>query len=85
MSRWRKDAQKKRDKERKKKEKRRKGRPHGGVARKNNKGIAVCSMMKAAKPNHPTTEKDAMRNYITQHVPGKHLTFEQNQVESGHF
>jgi hypothetical protein len=33
-------------------------------------------MMKAAKPNHPTTEKDAMRNYITQHVPGTHLTFE---------
>jgi hypothetical protein len=48
------------------------GTPPWGVARKNNKGIAVCSMMKAAKPNHPTTEKDAMRNYITQHVPGTH-------------
>lgn len=37
-------------------------------------------MMKAAKTNHPTTEKDAMRNYITQHVPGTHLTFEQRQT-----
>ncbi|MBR3777076.1 MAG: hypothetical protein IKL02_05735, partial [Kiritimatiellae bacterium] len=46
--------------------------PHGGVARKNNKGVAICSMMKAAKQNHPSTKKDAMRNYITQHVPGKH-------------
>ena len=80
MSRWRKDAQKKRDKERKKKEKRRKERPHGGVARKNNKGVAICSMMKAAKQNHPSTKKDAMRNYITQHVPGKHLTFEQREI-----
>jgi hypothetical protein len=37
-------------------------------------------MMKAAKPNHQTTEKDAMMNYITQHVPGTHLTFEQRQT-----
>ena len=77
LSKWRKDAQKKRDKERKKKKKHRKERPHGGVARKNNKGVAVCSMMRAAKTNHPPTRKDAMRNYITQHVPGTHLTFEQ--------
>ena len=77
LSRWRKEAQKKKDRVRKRKEKqRKKEHPHGGVARKNNKGIAICSMMKAAKPNHPTTEKDAMRNYITQHVPGTHLTFE---------
>ena len=62
LSRWRKDALKKKDRERKKKEKRRKERPHGGVARKNNKGVAICSMMRAAKPNHPTKKKDAMRN-----------------------
>ncbi len=80
MSRWRKDALKKKDRERKKKQKRRKERPHGGVARKNNKGIAVCSMMRASKTNHPYIKKDAMRNYITQHVPGTHLTFEQRQT-----
>ena len=34
-------------------------------------------MMKAAKPNHPTTGKDAVRKYITQHVPGTFITFEQ--------
>ena len=80
LSRWRKEAQKKKDRVRKRKEKqRKKERPHGGVAR-NNKGIAVCSMMKVTKQNHPTTEKDAVRNYITQHVPGTHLTFEQRQT-----
>ena len=79
LSRWRKEAQKKKERNRKRREKLIKERPHGGVAR-NNKGIAICSMMKAAKPNHPTTEKDAMRNYITQHVPGTHLTFDQRQT-----
>ena len=37
-------------------------------------------MMKAAKPNHQTTREDAVRNYITQHVPGTHITFEQRQT-----
>ena len=37
-------------------------------------------MMKATKPNHPTTRKDAVRKYITQHVPGTHITFEQRQT-----
>ena len=37
-------------------------------------------MMKAAKQNHPTTRKDAMRNYTTQHVPGAHLNFNQRQT-----
>jgi hypothetical protein len=80
LSRWRKALLKKNDRERKRKEKCRKERPHGGVARKNNKGIAICSMMRAAKPNHSPTERDAVRNYITQHVPGTHLTFEQRQT-----
>ena len=80
LSRWRQEAKKKKDRERKRREKRKKERPHGGVARKNNKGIAICSKIKASKTNHPTTEKDAMRNYITQHVPGTHLTFEQRQT-----
>ena len=77
LSWWRKEALKKKDRDRKRKEKRRKERPRGGVARKNNKGAAICGMMKAAKPNHPATRKGAMRNYITQHVPGTHITFEQ--------
>ena len=46
---------KKKDRDRKRKEKRRKARPHGGDARKTNKGAAICGMMKAAKPKHPTT------------------------------
>ena len=46
---------------------------------KTNKGAAICGMMKAAKQNHQTTREDAVRNYITQHVPGTHITFEQRQ------
>jgi len=34
-------------------------------------------MMKDAKHKHQAKEKDAMRNYITQHVPGTFITFEQ--------
>ena len=37
-------------------------------------------MMKASKTNHPTTRKDAVRNYITQHVPGAHLNFIHRQT-----
>ena len=80
LSRWRKEVLKRKDRDRKRKEKRRKARPHGGVARKTNKGAAICGMMKAAKQNHPATRKDAVRNYITQHVPGTHITFEQRQT-----
>jgi len=80
LSSWRKEVLKKKDRDRKRKERRRKARPHGGVARESNKGVAICGMMKAAKPNHPTTRKDAVRKYITQHVPGTHITFEQRQT-----
>ena len=45
-----------------------------------NKGVAICGMMKAAKPNHHSQRKDAMRNYTTQHVPGAHLNFSQRQI-----
>jgi len=51
--------------------------PHGGAVRGKNKGVAFCGMMKAAKPNHPTTRKDAVGKYITQHVPRTFITFEQ--------
>ena len=37
-------------------------------------------MMKAAKPKHQATRRDAVRKYITQHVPGTYLTFEQRQT-----
>lgn len=80
VSRWRAEAKRKKDRERKRKEKRRKARPHGGVARETNKGVAICGMMKADEPDHPTTRKDAMRNYTTQHVPGAHLNFSQRQT-----
>ena len=75
LSRWRKEVLKKKDRDRKRREKRRKARPHGGVARKTNKGVAICGMMKAAKQKHQATRKDAVRKYITQHVPGTYLTF----------
>ena len=80
LSRWRKDALRKKDSDRKRKEKRRKARPHGGVARETNKGAAICGMMNATKQNHQTTRKDAVRKYITQHVPGTCLTFDQRQT-----
>ena len=80
LSRWRKEVLKKKDRDRKRKEKRRKARPHGGVARETNKGAAICGMMNASKQNHQTTRKDAVRKYITQHVPGTCLTFEQRQT-----
>ena len=67
---------KKKDRDRKRKERRRKARPHGGVARESNKGVAICGMMEAARQNHQATRKDAARKYITQHVPGTHITFE---------
>ncbi len=55
-------------------------RPHGGVARESDKGVAISGMIKAAKPNHHQG-KDAMgREYITQHVPGTFLTFGQRQT-----
>ena len=37
-------------------------------------------MMKADEPDHPTTRKDAMGSYTTQHVPGAHLNFSQRQT-----
>ena len=37
-------------------------------------------MMKAANKKHQATRKDAVRKYITQHVPGTYLTFEQRQT-----
>ena len=37
-------------------------------------------MMKAAKQKHQATGKDAVRKYITQHVPGTYLTFDQRQT-----
>ena len=37
-------------------------------------------MMKAEKNKHQTRRKDAVRKYITQHVPGTRLTFEQRQT-----
>ena len=80
LSRWRKKALKKKDRDRKRKGKRRNERPHGGAARGSNKGVAICGMMKAAKPNHQGQRKDAMRKYITQHVPGTFITFEQRQT-----
>lgn len=73
LSRWRKKAQKKKERNHKRREKRKKERPHGGLARKNKKGIAVCSMIKAVKQNHPTAK-------ITQQVPATLLTFEQGQT-----
>ena len=79
VSRWRAEAKRKKDRERKRKEKRRKAR-HGGVARETDKGVAICGMMKANEPDHPTTRKDTMRNYTTQHVPGAHLNFSQRQT-----
>ena len=36
--------------------------------------------MKAEKNKHQTRRKDAVRKYITQHVPGTRLTFEQRQT-----
>ena len=36
--------------------------------------------MKAAKQKHQAKRKDAVRKYITQHVPGTYLTFEQRQT-----
>lgn len=80
ISRWRSAAWKKKDRDRKRRERRRKARPHGGVARETSKGVAICGMMKATKPNHPTTRKDAVRKYIIQRTPGTHLTFEQRQI-----
>ena len=81
MSRWRQEAKRKKDRDRKRKEKqRKKACPHGGIARKTGNGATVCGMMKAEKQNHQATRKDAVRKYITQHVPGTHLTFEQRQT-----
>lgn len=37
-------------------------------------------MMKAAKPKHQAKGKDAVKKYITQHVPGTFLTFEHRQT-----
>jgi len=65
LSRWRKEVLKKKDRDRKRREKRRKERPHGGVARKTNKGVAICGMMKAAKPKHQATGKDAVRKCVS--------------------
>ena len=47
--------------------------PMGASCEKNKKGIAVCSMIKAVKQNHPTAK-------ITQQVPATLLTFEQGQT-----
>ena len=80
MSRWRKESLKKKDRDRKRKGKRRKERPHGGVARKKHKGVTISGKMKATKPKHLPRRKDAVRKYITQHVPGTFLTFEQRQI-----
>ena len=81
VSRWRAEAKRKKDRERKRKERRRKARPLGGVARgKDANGVTICGMMKASKTNHPTTRKDAVRYYTTQHVPGTHLNFSQRQT-----
>ena len=81
VSRWRKEALKKEDRERKRREKRKKKeRPHGGAAPESNKGVAICGMMKASKQNHQSRRKDAVRNYTTQHVPGSHLNFNQRQT-----
>ena len=55
-------------------------RPHGDTTRECNKGVAICGMMKTAKPKHPNTRKDTVRKYITQHVPGKFITFEQRKL-----
>ena len=56
------------------------GTPPWGVARKNDKGVAISGKMKVTKPNHQAKRKDAVRKYITQHVPGRFLTFEQRQT-----
>ena len=80
LSRWRQEAKRKKDRERKRREKRRKERPHGGAARENDNGVAVCGKMKASNTNHQAQEKDAVKKYITQHVPGTFLTFEQRQT-----
>ena len=80
MSRWRIELKKKKDRDRKRKGKRRKERPHGGVARKKHKGVTISGKMKATKPKHLPRRKDAVRKYITQHVPGTFLTFEQRQI-----
>ena len=67
----------KKDRERKRKGKRRKERP---VAQNNNKGVS--GKMNATNQKHQAKRKDAVRKYITQHVPGTHLTFEQRQTLS---
>ena len=54
--------------------------PPGGVARKTKNGVTVYGMMKAEKNKRQTRRKDAVRKYITQHVPGTRLTFEQRQT-----
>lgn len=72
---------KKKDRDRKRKEmQRKKACPHGGIARKTKNGVTVYGMMKAGKNKHQTRRKDAVRKYITQHVPGTRLTFEQRQT-----
>ena len=51
LSRWRKEALKKKDRDRKRKERRRKARPLGGVARgKDSKGVTICGMIQVTKP-----------------------------------
>ena len=61
LSRWRKEAQKKKDRVRKRKEKqRKKERPHGGVARKNNKGIflgVILKLLSGSYIKHSKTEQ----------------------------
>ena len=75
VSRWRKEVLKKKDRDRKRKEmQRKKACPHGGIARKTKNGVTVYGMMKAGKNKHQTRRKDAVRKYITQHVPGTRLT-----------
>ena len=39
-------------------------------------------MMRAAKPHRQTKREDALRKYITQHVPGTFLTFGQRQTSA---
>ena len=56
------------------------GTPPWGVARENDKGVAISGKMKVTKPNHQTKREDAVRKYITQHEPGRFLTFGQRQT-----
>ena len=79
-SRWRIEVQRKKDRERKMGEKRKKReRPLGCVTRGKGKGVAVFGMI-AAKPHRQAKREDALRKYITRHVPGTFLTFEQRQT-----